>query len=54
MNKNCELLLEMITRVSNIETLDLKYGDSKYLLSNMIAKYSNSKEIYIGKKSNLY
>jgi hypothetical protein len=50
MNKNCELLLEMITRVSNIETLDLKYGDSKYLLSNMIAKYSNSKEIYIGKK----
>jgi hypothetical protein len=50
MNQNCELLLEMITRVSNIESLDLKYGDSKYLLSNMIAKYSNSKEIYVGQK----
>ena len=50
MNKNKELLLEMIYRTVGIEFLDLSYGDSKYLLSNMIAKYSNSGEIYLSQK----
>ena len=51
MNKNQELLLEMIYRVAGIETLDLSVGDSKYLLSNMIAKYTNSDKIYLSKKT---
>lgn len=51
MNKNKELLLEMIYRVSSIKNLDLTVGDSKYLLSNMIAKYTNSDKIYLSKKT---
>lgn len=49
--ENKELLLEMIYRVSSINNIDLNVGDSKYLLSNMIAKYSNSDKIYLSVKT---
>lgn len=49
--ENKELLLEMIYRVSSIDNIDLNVGDSKYLLSNMIAKYSNSDKIYLSVKT---
>ena len=50
MNKHKEHILEMIYRIVGIEFLDLAYGDSKYILSNLIAKFSNSDRIYMSQR----
>ena len=41
MNRDQEMLLKSIYSIVNMDGLDLDYGDMKYLLPNMIAKYSN-------------
>jgi len=53
MNRDQEMLLKSIHSIVNIDGLDLEYGDMKYLLSNMIAKYSNRGKIYISEKVKL-
>jgi len=47
MNRDQEMLLKSIYSIVNMDGLDLDYGDMKYLLPNMIAKYSNRGKIYI-------
>ena len=49
--KHKELLLEMIVSLSNIDSLDLNLGDSRYLLSNIIAKYTNCGKIFLSEKT---
>lgn len=50
MNRDQEVLLKSIHSIVNIDGLDLEYGDIKYMLSNMIAKYGNRGKIYISEK----
>ena len=47
MNRDQEMLLKSIHSIVNIDGLDLEYGDMKYLLPNMIGKYSNRGKIYL-------
>lgn len=51
MDKNQSQLLKMITAIVNIDGFDLSFGDGKYILSNMIAKYSNSGKIFLSEKT---
>ena len=51
MDKNQLQLLKMITAIVNIDGFDLSLGDGKYILSNMIAKYSNSGKIFLSEKT---
>jgi hypothetical protein len=54
MNKHQDQLLKMIFSLVNIEGgIDLDFGDSKYLLSNMIAKYGNCGKIFLSEKTKL-
>ena len=51
MNKDQEILVKSIHSIVNIDGFDLNYGDMKYILSNMIAKFTNRGKIYLSEKT---
>ena len=51
MNKNQEQILHTIHQILSSPVFDIELGDNKYLLGNLIAKYSNCGKLYISEKT---
>lgn len=49
--KNKSQILNMIFAIVNVPDFNISFGDSKYILSNLIAKYSNCGKIRISKRA---
>lgn len=51
MNKDQEQILYNIYQILSSPVFDIDYGDNKYMLSNLIAKYSNCGKLYLSQKT---
>ena len=51
MNENQEQILHTIYQILNSPVFNIDLGDNKYILRNLIAKYSNCGKLYISEKT---
>jgi len=51
MNKDQEQILYNIYQILSSPVFNIEYGDNKYILSNLIAKYSNCGKLYLSQKT---